>query len=74
MEQHAPRRGFRVARMTVDMLGPVPISPLRAEVRVVRPSHACSTGGDRSGAVPRSCCSAPAERGQPIGSALRIGP
>ncbi|MBF6064100.1 thioesterase family protein [Nocardia terpenica] len=36
IEQHEPRPGFRVARITIDMLGPVPLSPLRAQVRVVR--------------------------------------
>ncbi|MDN2499211.1 thioesterase family protein, partial [Nocardia nova] len=30
-----PRPGFRVGRVAVEILGPVPIAPLRAEARVV---------------------------------------
>lgn len=34
IEQHRPRAGFRVGRVAVEILAPVPIAPLTAEVRV----------------------------------------
>ncbi|MBO0852193.1 MAG: thioesterase family protein [Nocardia sp.] len=37
IERCAPRPGFRVGRLAVEILGPVPIAPLRARARVVRP-------------------------------------
>ncbi|MEU3130895.1 thioesterase family protein [Streptomyces sp. NPDC006874] len=36
MEQHAPRRGMRIARVTVELLRPVPVADLELEVRTVR--------------------------------------
>ncbi|WP_280266785.1 thioesterase family protein [Nocardia wallacei] len=35
IERFRPRPGYRVARVAVEILGPVPIAPLRAEVRPV---------------------------------------
>jgi hypothetical protein len=34
-----PREGMQVARITTEILGPVPIEPLRLEARVVRPGR-----------------------------------
>ncbi|WP_227983637.1 thioesterase family protein [Nocardia spumae] len=39
IERCEPRPGFRVGRVAVEILGPVPIAPLRAEARVVRPGR-----------------------------------
>ncbi|MEU5995271.1 thioesterase family protein [Spirillospora sp. NPDC047418] len=36
-EQHDPVPGTRVARVTVEILSPVPVAELRVDVRVVRP-------------------------------------
>ncbi len=35
-EHHAPRPGLRIARVTVELLRPVPMADLRVEVRTVR--------------------------------------
>ncbi len=39
IERCEPRPGFRVGRVAVEILSPVPIAPLRAEARVVRPGR-----------------------------------
>ncbi|MEV0248407.1 thioesterase family protein [Nocardia sp. NPDC050712] len=39
IERCEPREGFRVGRVAVEILGPVPIAPLTAEVRVTRPGR-----------------------------------
>ncbi|RJO78323.1 thioesterase family protein [Nocardia panacis] len=39
IDRYQPRPGYRVGRMTVEMLGPIPIAPLRIETRLV-PSRA----------------------------------
>ncbi|MEV5649833.1 thioesterase family protein [Nocardia sp. NPDC052254] len=39
IERCEPRPGFRVGRVSVEILGPVPIEPLRARARVVRPGR-----------------------------------
>ncbi|MFI0452813.1 thioesterase family protein [Actinomadura sp. 6N118] len=36
-ERHDPRPGGRVGRVTVEILGPVPVAPLRVTTRVARP-------------------------------------
>lgn len=36
MERHAPRPGFRIARITVELIRPVPVADLRVSVRAVR--------------------------------------
>ncbi|MFB7942936.1 thioesterase family protein [Streptomyces sp. NPDC056049] len=36
MERHAPRPGLRIARVTVELLRPVPVADLTVEVRTVR--------------------------------------
>ncbi|MFF2731545.1 thioesterase family protein [Streptomyces sp. NPDC058008] len=36
MERHAPRPGMRIARVTVELLRPVPVADLRIDVRTVR--------------------------------------
>ncbi|MEU5885110.1 thioesterase family protein [Spirillospora sp. NPDC047279] len=36
-ERHDPAPGTRVARVTVELLGPVPVAPLHVATRVVRP-------------------------------------
>ncbi|MFF2780713.1 thioesterase family protein [Streptomyces sp. NPDC058052] len=36
MERHAPRRGMRIARVTVELLRPVPVADLTVDVRTVR--------------------------------------
>ncbi|GAA2452963.1 thioesterase family protein [Actinomadura vinacea] len=41
-ERHDPSPGTRVARVTVEILGPVPVAPLRAVVRTVRPGRRVS--------------------------------
>ncbi|WP_165495529.1 acyl-CoA thioesterase domain-containing protein, partial [Actinomadura roseirufa] len=38
-ERHEPVPGTRVARVTVDLLGPVPVAPLEVRARVVRPGR-----------------------------------
>ncbi|MFD0905497.1 thioesterase family protein [Actinomadura sediminis] len=38
-ERHEPVPGTRVARMTMEILGPVPVAPLRVAVRTVRPGR-----------------------------------
>jgi hypothetical protein len=53
LERCEPREGMRLGRITVDILGPVPLAPLTAEARVVRPGrsvellHASLSGPDR---------------------------
>ncbi|TDD74079.1 thioesterase family protein [Actinomadura rubrisoli] len=37
IERHEPVPGTRVARVTLEILGPVPVAPLAVAVRVVRP-------------------------------------
>lgn len=39
IERCDPRPGFRVGRVAVEILGPVPLAPLVAEARVVRPGR-----------------------------------
>ncbi|MCU1647814.1 MAG: Uncharacterized protein JWN03_8089 [Nocardia sp.] len=39
IERCAPRDGFRIGRVAVEILGPIPIAPLTAEARVVRPGR-----------------------------------
>ncbi|WP_067688603.1 thioesterase family protein [Nocardia jejuensis] len=39
IERCSPREGFRVGRVAVEILGPVPIAPLMAEARVTRPGR-----------------------------------
>lgn len=39
MEQHEAAPGTRLARVSVDVLGPVPISPLQISVRTIRPGR-----------------------------------
>lgn len=39
IERCEPRPGFRVGRVAVEILGPVPIAPLRVRARVVRPGR-----------------------------------
>ncbi|WP_019933054.1 thioesterase family protein [Nocardia sp. BMG111209] len=39
LERCAPREGFRIGRVAVEILGPVPIAPLTAETRVLRPGR-----------------------------------
>ncbi|GGD28475.1 thioesterase family protein [Nocardioides daphniae] len=39
MEQCAPREGTRLSRVTVEILGPVPIDEVRVSARVVRPGR-----------------------------------
>jgi hypothetical protein len=39
VERCEPREGARVARITLEILGPVPIAPLRATARVARPGR-----------------------------------
>ncbi|GHJ37522.1 thioesterase family protein [Streptomyces sp. TS71-3] len=36
MERHAPRAGFRIARITLELPRPVPVADLQVEVRTVR--------------------------------------
>jgi Thioesterase-like superfamily len=36
LERHAPREGFRIARVTLELPRPVPVGDLRIEVRTVR--------------------------------------
>lgn len=36
LEQHAPRPGFRIARMTLELPRPVPVADLQVKVRTVR--------------------------------------
>ncbi len=39
IERCEPRSDFRIGRMTVELLRPVPMTPMRAEARVVRPGR-----------------------------------
>ena len=39
LERCEPREGVRVARLTVEILAPVPIAPLKVSARVVRPGR-----------------------------------
>jgi hypothetical protein len=39
MEKHAPAPDSRLARVSVDVLGPVPVAPLDVDVRVIRPGR-----------------------------------
>ncbi|HEX2126153.1 MAG TPA: acyl-CoA thioesterase domain-containing protein, partial [Thermoleophilaceae bacterium] len=39
LERCEPRDGLRIARITVEILGPVPLAPLTATARVVRPGR-----------------------------------
>jgi acyl-Coa thioesterase superfamily protein/acyl-CoA thioesterase superfamily protein len=39
VERCEPRDGMRVGRITFEILGPVPLEPLRVEARVVRPGR-----------------------------------
>ncbi|MFF2551678.1 thioesterase family protein [Nocardia sp. NPDC058058] len=39
IERCEPREGFRIGRVAVEILGPVPIAPLTAHARVVRPGR-----------------------------------
>jgi hypothetical protein len=41
-ERHDPVPGMRVARVTVEILGPVPVAPLEISVRTVRPGRRIS--------------------------------
>ncbi|WP_067914403.1 thioesterase family protein [Actinomadura rubrobrunea] len=41
-ERHDPAPGTRVARVTVEILNPVPVAPLRVAVRTVRPGRRVS--------------------------------
>src|SRR3954454_14006884 len=36
LERHEPREGLRIARVTVELLRPVPVAELRVDVRTVR--------------------------------------
>lgn len=38
-EQHEPRPGQRVARVSIEILGPIPLEELTLEVRVIRPGE-----------------------------------
>ncbi|MBE1533759.1 thioesterase family protein [Actinomadura algeriensis] len=42
LERHEPVPGTRVARMTMEILGPVPVAHLRVAVRTVRPGRRVS--------------------------------
>lgn len=39
MERHSPAPDSRLARVSVDVLGPVPVAPLEVDVRVIRPGR-----------------------------------
>ena len=39
MERHEPTPGTRLARVSVDVLGPLPIAPLEISVRTIRPGR-----------------------------------
>jgi hypothetical protein len=39
LERCEPRAGMRIGRITVEILGPVPLAPLSVEARVVRPGR-----------------------------------
>ncbi len=39
LERCEPREGLRLGRVTFEILGPVPLAPLRASARVVRPGR-----------------------------------
>jgi Thioesterase-like superfamily len=39
LERCEPREGMRIGRITVEILGPVPLAPLSAEASVVRPGR-----------------------------------
>ena len=39
LERCKPREGMRIGRVTVDILGPVPLAPLSTQARVVRPGR-----------------------------------
>ncbi|WP_328406863.1 thioesterase family protein [Nocardia sp. NBC_00403] len=39
IERCAPREGFQVGRVAVEILGPVPLAPLTVEARVTRPGR-----------------------------------
>ncbi|MGH2781641.1 MAG: acyl-CoA thioesterase domain-containing protein, partial [Thermoleophilaceae bacterium] len=39
IERCGPREGMRVGRITVEILGPVPLEPLAVEARLVRPGR-----------------------------------
>jgi len=39
LERCEPREGMRIGRVTVDILGPVPLAPLMVEARVLRPGR-----------------------------------
>jgi hypothetical protein len=39
IEAEAPGRSFQLARLAVDILGPIPLAPLTLETRVVRPGR-----------------------------------
>jgi hypothetical protein len=39
LERCEPRDGMRIGRITVEILGPVPLAPLTVEARVVRPGR-----------------------------------
>jgi acyl-Coa thioesterase superfamily protein/acyl-CoA thioesterase superfamily protein len=39
LERCEPREGMRIGRVTIDILGPVPLEPLSVEARVVRPGR-----------------------------------
>jgi hypothetical protein len=41
-ERHDPSPGMRVARVTVEILGPVPVAPVEVAVRTVRPGRRIS--------------------------------
>src|SRR4051794_5955304 len=39
LERCRPREGLRLGRISIDILGPVPLAPLTVEARVVRPGR-----------------------------------
>src|ERR671920_2452950 len=39
LERCEPREGMRIGRITVEILGPVPLAPLTVEASVVRPGR-----------------------------------
>ena len=52
LERCEPREGMRIGRIAIDILGPVPLAPLKVEARIVRPGrsvellHATLAGPD----------------------------
>lgn len=60
MEQHEPMPGTRLADVRLDILGPIPVAPLRIEVELLRGGRsmqllqATAIAGDRPAAVARA--------------------